>query len=130
MLVRTTDRALTLRLRGARASDAPVRLTFLVTGLAQGRPAGALLAELPDLLIAEPRRLKRTRRQIFMRDALIALDGRHAGASYQETAAVIYGAKRTKVAWAGRSRAVKDRMCRALKMGNALCDGGYSELIP
>jgi len=129
VLVRTTDRALTLRLRGERAYDAPVRLTFQVAGLVQARPAGALLTELPNLLISEPRRLKRTRRQILMRDALIALDGRHADASYRETAAVIVGKADADAAWSGRSGWLKERMRRALRDGQALRDGDYRGLL-
>ena len=129
VLIRTTDHAVTLRLHGAHAADGPVRLTFLVPGLSSARGLGALLAILPDMLLAAPRRLKRSRRQILMRDALIALDGRGEGASYRDIASVIYGKDRAHTAWNSNSRSLKDRLHRAFNFGKAFRDGGYRALI-
>lgn len=64
-----------------------------------------------------------------MREAIVALDGRCAGASYLETAVVLFGARRARAAWSSLSRAMKDRMCRALRKGERLRDGGYCKLL-
>jgi hypothetical protein len=129
VLVRTTDHAVTLRLHGAHAAEGPVQLTFLVPGLSGAQDLGTLLAALPGLLVTAPRRLKRSRRQILMRDALIVLDGREAGASYRDIATVIYGARLTTDAWTSTSRSLSDRLLRAYRLGRALRDGGYRTLI-
>ncbi len=129
VLIRTTDHAVTLRLHGAHAADGPVQLTFLVPGLSSARNLGALLAVLPDMLVAAPRRFKRSRRQILMRDALITLDGRGSGASYRDIACIIYGKDRTQTAWNSNSRSLKDRLHRAFNLGKSYRDGGYRALI-
>jgi hypothetical protein len=64
-----------------------------------------------------------------MREALVALDGLCAGASYREMAAVLYGAEEARAAWSSLSRAMKDRMCRALRKGERLRDGSYRKLL-
>lgn len=64
-----------------------------------------------------------------MRDALITLDGRCAGATYREIASVIYGIARTRSAWSSPSRAMKDRMRHALLRGEQFRDGLYRNLL-
>jgi hypothetical protein len=65
----------------------------------------------------------------LLRDALIVLDGRAAGASYRDIASVIYGADRARAAWNSPSRSIKDRLHRAFNIGKAFRDGGYRALI-
>ena len=129
VLVRSTDEAITIRLRGDRAAGAPVRLTFYIAGLSKARQAAAILMTLPELLNSQPRRKKRSRQQMLLRDALIALDGRSIGANYRETAAVIFGHERAQAAWSSTSTALKERMRRALKKGEQLRDGVYRRLL-
>ena len=90
LLMRTSDRSLTIRLTGHRASRAPgvPEVRDLGAGV---RETAAILALYPDLLIIQPRWLKKTSEQMLTRDAFIALDGRFAGASHGEVAEVIYG---------------------------------------
>ena len=64
-----------------------------------------------------------------MRDALVALDGRRVGATYRETAAVIYGPERARAAWLSASTAMKDRMRHALARGEQFRDGAYRKLL-
>ena len=64
-----------------------------------------------------------------MRDALVALDASHLGATYRETAAVIYGADRARSAWASSNTAMKERMRHVLGRARELCDGGYRTLL-
>jgi Uncharacterized conserved protein (DUF2285) len=129
LLIRTTDRAVTLRLHGAHAVDQPVVLTLQIPGLSRARALGTLLAGLPDLLVAVPRRPQYSLRKILMRDSLIALDGRHAGANYRDMASIIHGAPSAHYDWKAGNRSIKDHLHRALKLGMALRDGGYRMLI-
>ena len=64
-----------------------------------------------------------------MRDALVALDARWVGATYRETAAVIYGAERAHAAWASSSTAMKERMRHALARAEQFRDGAYRNLL-
>jgi hypothetical protein len=72
--------------------------------------AAASLASFPDLLRRTPRWIKRTTRQLLVRDALIAVDGRHAGASHREVAEVSVGRKRVREEWSARGGWLKERM--------------------
>ncbi len=128
--VRTTDRFVTLRLHGRRAASGPVALTLLISGLAEARSAASILTSLADLPNLALRWTKRSRRQFLMRDALIALDGHAVGASYREIAIAIVGPQQARAAWDSPSRALKERMRRALAKGESLRDGDYRTLIP
>ena len=77
----------------------------------------------------KPRWIKRTRSQLLLRDALIAVDGRDAGASHREVAEVSVGRKRVREEWSARGGWLKERMRRALAVGEALCDGGHWKYI-
>jgi hypothetical protein len=85
----------------------------------------AILASYADLLNIRPRWTKRTRDQELLRDSLIAVDGRAAGASHREVAEVIFGHKRVCEDWSARGGWMKDRMWRALTKGEALCGDGH-----
>ena len=129
LLIRTSRRSLTLRLTGHRATRAPVCLTFHVPARSKVREAAASLASFPDLLRRKPRWVKRTRSQVLIRDALVAVDGREAGASHREVAEVSVGRKRVREEWSARGGWLKERMRRALAVGEALCDGGHWKYI-
>ena len=129
LLIRTSERSLTIRLTGHRASQAPVCLTYLVPARSSVKETAAILASLPDLMTMRPRWLKRTRDQELIRDAFIALDGRSVGASHREIAEVSFGIKRVREEWSGKGGWLKERMRRALAKGQALCDGGYWKLV-
>jgi hypothetical protein len=62
-----------------------------------------------------------------LRDALIALDGRRAGATFREIAVVIYGRERIDRDWPGAG--LKVRVRRDFRRGLALCSGGYRDLL-
>ena len=125
----TSATSCSLRLTGSSCLLGPVCLTFRLRGLADIRTNSAKLFALADLLIAKPRWIKRSRRQNCLRDALIALDGRAANASYRDIATAVAGAEPSRGAWTKTNRSLKDRMHRALKAGAGLCDGGYRTLI-
>jgi hypothetical protein len=129
LLIRTSRRSLTLRLTGHRATSAPVCLTFHIPARSMVREAAASLASFPDLLRRTPRWIKRTRSQVLIRDALVAVDGREADASHREVAEAIFGHKRVREEWSSRGGWLKERMRRALAVGQALCGGGHWKLI-
>lgn len=104
-------------------------LTFHIRGLPDAHKVAADFDNLRALLCAPMRRILRTRKRFFMRDAIVALDGKRVGATYQETATVIYGTARTRSAWSSPSRAMKDRMRHALLRGEQFRDGLYRSLL-
>jgi hypothetical protein len=91
LLVRTSKRSLTVRLTGHRASQGPVCLTFHVPARSAKDTAAPAARS-----VGMARWIKRTTRQLLVRDALIAVDGRHAGASHREVAEVSVGRKRVR----------------------------------
>jgi hypothetical protein len=127
LLVRTSKRSLTVRLTGHRASRGPVWLTFHIP--ARSAKDAAYLTWYRDLLAMKPRWSKRTRSQLLVRDALIAVDGRDAGASHREVAEVSVGRKRVREERSARGGWLKERMRRTLAVGEALCDGGHWKYI-
>ena len=129
LLVHSTDLAVSLVLHGDPITEAPVNLTFHIHRLSLAPVAGAILMKLPTVLLASPRRGLVSARRTLLRDALIALDGRRAGASYREMAAVAVGPARAAMAWSSPSRALKDHMVRAHDKGALLAAGGYRRLI-
>jgi hypothetical protein len=66
---------------------------------------------------------------VLIRDALVAVDGREAGASHREVAEVIVGHKRVREEWSARGGWLKGRMGRALAVGQALCGGSHRKYI-
>lgn len=129
LLFHTTDVSIALDLHGDRITDAPVNVTFHVTGLGEAPRAGALLGELPRVIATESREADLSARRLFLRDGLIALDGQRAGATYFDIAEVIFGRARAAAAWAGPSRAMKDRLVRARTKAEKMAVGGYLHLI-
>ena len=129
VLINNSDKALKLSKRGKTALRGPVCLTFQIVGLRALPVAGRSILSLPDLLTARPRKFNRSRRQRLLCEAVIALDGRTAGATYQDVAVVIAGAERARMAWKNSDHSLKDRMRRALKAGMLLRNGRYRILI-
>jgi hypothetical protein len=129
LLLRDAERAVTLRLDGVGACLKPIALTFLIEGLPDPEACVTRFAMLNHLIGSPRLKAQRSRRRIFMRDALVALDSRLLGATYQETAAVIHGVQRARAAWSSTSTAMKERMRHLLARGQALRDGAYRGLL-
>jgi len=129
LLIHTTDAAIAVILRGDRIIKTPVDVVFHIDGLARAHSAGAVLMALPRVLTGPPRQAVKSVRRNLLRNALIALDGRRAGASYREMAAVAFGRTKTAVAWTSPSRAMKDQMFRAHDRGIELAGGGHIRLL-
>jgi hypothetical protein len=92
---------------------------------------GGELSDLHSLLSAgrgaAPKPPHWTARTARLRDALIALDGHRAGAKPREIAVVICGRERVERDWPDRG--LRLRVHRAVIRGEALCNGGYRELL-
>jgi Uncharacterized conserved protein (DUF2285) len=127
--IRTSDRFITLNLRGYTVTRGPVHLTIYISGLQNARCHGLMIVRLADLTTLDPRWVQSSRNRLLLRDALICLDAKQAGASYREMAIIIYGRRRTRAAWDGPSRSIKDRIRYALARGLHLRDGGYRSLL-
>jgi hypothetical protein len=93
VVLRANGAALQLMIEGADVTVGPVAVTFLVPGLGAIGRASQHLATLRRILApasqgpAVPRWTGTTRK---LRDALVAVDGRAAGASYREIAVVLH----------------------------------------
>jgi hypothetical protein len=125
VLLRDAHSALTLRLQGARVATTPVNTSILLRGLPDPDLALRSLSILAALILRPSHKPHASRDVLFLRDALVALDGRCIGATYRDMAAAIYGRRQAQEAWSSTSRWMKDRMCRALVKGERLRDGGY-----
>lgn len=125
LLLRTTQSSLTIGLSGHRASQAPVQLTFQVPASPHVEHAAAILASYSALVTMRPRRTRRTRNQQVIRDALIAVDGRAAGASHRDVAEVIFGYQHLREEWSSRGGWMKEHVRRALAKGQAISGGGH-----
>ncbi len=127
--IRTSDRFITLNLRGYTVTRGPVHLTIYISGLQNARSNGLMMLRLADLTTPDPRWVRYSRHRLLLRDALICLDAKQAGATYRDMALIIYGRQRTKAAWDGPSRSIKDRIRYALARGLHLRNGAYRTLL-
>jgi len=129
VLLRDAHHAMTLRVEGARVSLGAVNVTFLIEGVPNPVTVATGFRMLNDLIASPRLSAQRSRTRVFMRDALVALDARQLGATYRETAAVIYGPQRAHAAWSSTSTALKERMRHLLARGQDLRDGAYRSLL-
>ncbi|MDX2264800.1 MAG: DUF2285 domain-containing protein [Hyphomicrobiales bacterium] len=122
---------LTLTITGA-SIFSNVRLSFQVPGCAHIGPGIEALRLFQEFLIAAPGEMASERpwtaRWLALRDALIALDGAQAGATYRDIAGILVGDARAAVDWRANT-ALKDRVRRALARGKEMRDGGYRALL-
>jgi hypothetical protein len=129
VILSDSDNALTLRLHGSRVSVGPVGTIFLVGGIPDPSRLATHFTTLATLLRSPHSRTRRSRDRLLFRDALVALDGRRAGASHRDIAEVIFGTKRVREDWSSRGGWLKERMRRALAKGEELRDGGYRRAL-
>lgn len=123
--------ALQLLIEGADLFSGPVSLNFIVSGIVEISSAIDKLSALRRIL-ARSSPLQHALRHwsaktLRLRNAIIALDGHAAGASYREIAAVIFGRDRVARDWPDPS--LKDPVRRSLSRGQAFANGGYRTLI-
>lgn len=133
-IFKTDTKRIGLHVNGAMATLGPVRLTFSTVGMSGVSKAideFTLLTEIlfPDPGKAAPKAKSRPVIRIELRDALIALDGKCAGATRREIARVIYGDAAVAAQWSDPSETMKDRVKRSIKRGERLMNGGYRALL-
>ncbi|WP_170937232.1 MULTISPECIES: DUF2285 domain-containing protein [Rhodomicrobium] len=120
-----------LLIEGADLLSGPVTLNFIIPGIAELGSAIDKLSTLRRILTYSPQIQPALRswstQTLRLRNALIALDGHAAGASYREIAAIIFGKERVTKDWPDPS--LKDRVRRSLRRGQAYANGGYRVLI-
>jgi hypothetical protein len=122
--------ALQLLIEGADLLSEPVRLNFIIRGVAGISASIDKLAVLRRLLAPDCKPLEPngwSARTLRLRNALVALDGHAAGASYRDVASVIFGKDRVASDWP--DPALKDRVRRSLSRGATYANGGYRTLI-
>jgi len=130
VLLRDSFHALTLRLYGARSFMAPVCASFLIAATPEARHTLPTIATALNLVFQPKHTSDRSGERLLLRDAVVSLDARCAGASYRETAALIFGAEYTRAQWGpGKSTWLKERMRHARAKGETLRDGGYRKLL-
>ena len=124
LLLRNNGAVLQLTVEGAEVAYDTVVLTFLVHGLAALGPASRQLATLRRILALTsptvPATPRWTDHTLKRRDAVIALDGWEAGATYRDVAILLRGHERTQRDW---GTGLKERMRRDLRRGKALARG-------
>jgi hypothetical protein len=129
VVLRGNGATMQLLIEGADIAAGPVALAFAVRGVGAIRDACRDLALLGRILApaGRVRRIARwTPTTLKLRDALIALDGRAAGASHRDIAVVLHGNAYVAANWMA---GLKERVRRNLARGVALADGGYRALL-
>jgi hypothetical protein len=130
VVLRANQASIQLTIAGADLTDRRAAITLLVLGfdaVAKARDQLDLLDRVlspnraPSSVL--PRWTTRTRN---LRDALITLDGRRAGASHKEIAVLIYGAEDVAAGW---GIGLRQRMQRHYSRGVALVAGGYRDFL-
>jgi hypothetical protein len=130
VVLRANQASIQLTIEGVDITVGPVAITFLVSGfdaVAKARDQLDLLDRVlspnraPSSVL--PRWTTRTRN---LRDALITLDGRRAGASHWEIAILIYGAEDVVADW---GVGLRQRVQRHYSRGAALAAGGYRDFL-
>jgi hypothetical protein len=131
VILRAAAGSFQLTITGAGSVIAPRVLAVLVRSRSDIAVAARQLARLHSLLataaVASNRQHRWSAQSKRLRDAMIALDGRRAGATFREIAALIYGSERVTRDWPGAG--LKIRVQRDFQRGLALCNGGYRDLL-
>jgi hypothetical protein len=129
VVLRANQASIQLTIEGADLTVGPVAITFLVSGF----DAVAKARDQLDLLnrVLSPNRApssvpRWTTRTRNLRDALITLDGRHAGASHKEIAILLYGADDVAADW---GVGLRQRMQRHYSRGATLAAVGYRDFL-
>jgi hypothetical protein len=129
VVLRTNGASFQLSLDGVDVTAGPVAITLLVRGLGDLSGASDQLATLRRILspTSRPHVLSRwTPTTRKLRDALVALDGRAAQASYRDIAILLHGIAHVDRFW---QTGLKYRIRRHFRRGLALSQGGYRDLL-
>ena len=130
LMLRAHGVVLQIKVDGADVTRGPVNLEFHVPHQ-RVRRAGHQLIMMDRFLSGTapkyPAKPIWTLRARKLRDAIIALDGRAAGASHREVAVVIYGQPKVEREWTPAG--LRDLVRRDLDRGLKLATGGYRDLL-
>ena len=129
VVLRADGHAIQLTIDGADITAEPVALTFQVRGLTAVAAACDHLAALRRILRTPSRKTagpRWTATTLKLRDALVTLDGRMAGASYRDIAIVLYGLAYVERNW---WTGLKERMRRHFLRGVLFVHGRYRDLL-
>jgi hypothetical protein len=129
VVLRGNGAAIQLMIEGSDVIKGLVDLTFLVRGFDTIRAACTHLATLDRILAPPsppPARPRWTAAARKLRDTLVTLDGRIAGASYHEIALILYGTDYVNRNW---RTGLKERIRRHYNRGLALSADGYRKLL-
>ena len=129
VVLRAGGHAIQLTIDGADVTAQPVALTLLVRGLTAVDSAFDHLAALRRILRTPSRQIagpRWTATMLKLRDALVTLDGRMAGASYREIAIVLYGLDYVERNW---WTGLKECMRRHFLRGLLFSTGRYRDLL-
>jgi hypothetical protein len=118
-----------LMAHGWHALARPAAVTFEVEGLDELAGGIDCLRTLQRLLNPAACAGMPATVQERLRQALLALDGSLAGASYRQIATTIFGEDRVSEEWSAASRFLKERVRRLVAKGHALMNGGYRDLL-
>jgi hypothetical protein len=130
VVLRDSNRAVTLHCRGSRASLGPVDIRLVLDGVPDPALVTRSVTLLHGLLHHPEVTVDSALWRILRRDGLAALDGKSLGATYRDVATVLYGPSATrKEVWRSANNPLKEHMRRALAIGRYLRDGGYLELL-
>jgi hypothetical protein len=125
VVLRAHGASLQFVVEGADVTAGPVRFSLVMRSLTAIHEACAHLEALRRILSQAPGPTDWTAAALNLRNALIALDGRAAGASYREIAVVLHGPEYVAANWLG----LKERMRRHLWRGRTLSRGGYRNFL-
>jgi hypothetical protein len=127
VVLRAHGASLQFVVEGADVTAGPVRFALAMRGLTAIHEACANLEALRRMLspASAPGAADWTAAAMNLRNALIALDGRAAGASYREIALVLYGSEYVASNWLG----LKERVRRHVWRGLTLSRGGYRKFL-
>lgn len=123
----------TLHITGSLAPAGPVRIKFESVGvdaLPTHRDAFSVLIDVlhPDQAPSTSPEAWPAER-LELRDSLIALDGKSAGATHREIATVILGSARVDAEWPDLEAPMRYKIKRDLARGRRLMNGGYRNLL-
>ena len=132
-VLKSPDDHATVHVTGSLAPAGPVRIKFESVGvdaLSIHRDTFSVLTHLlhPDpALLTSPEDWPVER--LELRDSLIALDGKAAGATHWEIATVILGSARVDSEWPDLEAPIRYKIKRDLARGRRLMNGGYRDLL-
>jgi len=131
IVFKSRRQSLLLTVTGTADLAGPARITFLTHGAEGAARAPRAFAAFNACLSPQHKanHARRTTTLLRRRNALIALDGDAAGASYREISTVMFGVKDTAESWSSLNNPRKDQVRRALQRGQALIAGGYRKLL-